>query len=161
MQRLTGIDEEWAEFTGRMVILCNSSLIAAGLVITQAFISVGKLNLPALISLICVALATPLLSGGVVLSSIHVFMHRKYRVEGVSGNIKIINFLSSLGQVAGFIGIVAAFWSILWVLGFMFAVCGFVVYPVVGGYYLHIRKVLKEAAYNERLDNEDEFPFRR
>jgi hypothetical protein len=97
--------------------LINSALVGIGLLITQAFISLGTLDIPATVSIFAFSLATPMLAFNVLVRNL---LFRKKKNPGTRATI----FLWGVGVIASAIGIDAAFWHVSWIAGVLLLTSG-------------------------------------
>jgi hypothetical protein len=106
--------------------LISGGLIAISLILTQVFVASGVFNsanaldIPALICVLAFAFAIPpLVASFVIVFRIEA---RKYVVKPGKG----FWILYIVGVVSVYIGIVAAFWHVIWIAGVIFLVSTFV-----------------------------------
>jgi hypothetical protein len=90
--------------------LATVGLVGAGLVIIQAFIPLGMIDMPVSISILAFAVSIPLLGTNILA----VTVSRKYSAS------KITHILFWLGVIGAGVGITAAFWHASWIAGVMF-----------------------------------------
>jgi hypothetical protein len=107
-------------------------LIAVDLVILQAFLSIGALNPTQFISVTAFAIALPFLAGILTINMIeHYYPFRPQKSKAVH----FVQILFIAGIAADIIGVDAALWSILWIVGVAF-IGAFVISIVIYGIYI-------------------------
>jgi hypothetical protein len=97
---------EWLRQTN----LIYGGLIGVGVVIVQPFLTATTLDQPATISVVAFALAIPLLAALLMLNEEEAFRRRATRS-------RFIDIAKAVAQLCAFVGVVAAFWHILWIAG--------------------------------------------
>jgi hypothetical protein len=90
--------------------LIYGGLIGAGLIILQPFLTATSLDLPATISIVAFSIAIPILAALVMLNHQEAFRRRATRSL-------VVDVARAVAQMAAFVGVVAAFWHILWIGG--------------------------------------------
>lgn len=123
--------------------LMFGGLIVSSLVFLQGLLSSGALDIAELISLSCLGLALPVLSGGLVVNYIGI----EIAPEG-----KTSSWISRLIWAAmsiDFIGITAAIWHASWIPSVLFLAASLISFRI---YYPSCRKMLQKA-YIRATDN--------
>ena len=90
--------------------LIYGGLIAIGVVIVQPFLTGAELDGPATVSVVAFSVATPLLAALIMLNEEETFRRRL----ATSGFVEVAK---AAAQLLAFVGVVAAFWHILWIAG--------------------------------------------
>lgn len=119
----------------RLHTLYAGGLIGISLVIFQGFIGLGKLDTPALISVLTFACAIPLLSGILVANVIE----RRYQYSSPDSRTgKVAETCFYLGILIDLVGIGAAFWHVSFIAGIVF-----IITTILSGllYSIHISKL--------------------
>ena len=112
-----------SEYTTRLHTLYAGGLIGISLIVLQVFIGLGKLDMPALISVLAFATAVPLLSGMLVTN----FIERRYQYSSPRSRIvKVVENSFYLGILIDLVGIAAAFWHLSLIAGIVFTIMTFV-----------------------------------
>src|SRR2546425_4291571 len=112
-----------SEYTIRLHTLYAGGLIGISLIVLQVFIGLGKLDMPALISVLAFATAVPLLSGMLVTN----FIERRYQYSSPRSRIvKVVENSFYLGILIDLVGIAAAFWHLSLIAGIVFTIMTFV-----------------------------------
>ncbi|HZO72750.1 MAG TPA: hypothetical protein VFB60_11150 [Ktedonobacteraceae bacterium] len=96
--------DRYKEFFNKTQSMVSAGFIAFSLVVIQAFISIGKLELPALISVIAFAIAIPML----------VFTYLLNELFSLSKDLTVTKgyrFVWLMALLSSIIGIIATFWS--------------------------------------------------
>jgi hypothetical protein len=101
--------------------LAAGGFVGAGLVIIQAFIPLGMIDIPVSISILAFAVSIPLLGTNILA----VTVSRKYSTS------KITHILFWLGVIGASVGITAAFWHASWIAGVMFIASDIVTITVI------------------------------
>ncbi len=110
-------DSAFHEYETRMSKLAFGGLIGISLIIIQAFISSGPLDLSATISVLSFAVAIPLLAMRIIIDdTIDMSKRIKSSVDGES--------VRWGGLCGATVGMVTAFWHMLWIAGVLFLVSG-------------------------------------
>jgi small-conductance mechanosensitive channel len=99
-------EEEWL----RQLSLIYGGLIAIGVYMVQPFLTASSLDLSAKVCVVAFAVAIPLLAALVVLNRQEAF--RRGATKSVVAEIARV-----VAQTCAFVGVVAAFWQILWIAG--------------------------------------------
>lgn len=108
-----------SEYAIRLHTLYAGGLIAISLIVIQVFIGLGKLDMPALISVLAFASAIPLLSGMLVVNVVE----SKYQFSSPHSKIaKIVESSFYIGILINFVGIAAAFWHVWSIAGIVFII---------------------------------------
>jgi hypothetical protein len=94
--------------------LVYGGLIGAGGILVQPFLSSATLDAPGVVCVVAFAVAIPLLAALAMLNQQEVFRERATRT-------KVVDIAKAVGQLAAFIGVVAAFWHITWIAGVVLA----------------------------------------
>ena len=97
---------EWLRQTN----LIYGGLIGVGVVIIQPFLTASSLELPARISVVAFSVAIPLLAALLLLNEEEAFQRRP-------SNSRFVDLAKAVAQLSAFVGVVAAFWNILWIAG--------------------------------------------
>jgi hypothetical protein len=103
-------------------------LIGIGVVIMQPFIAAASLDLPSKICVVALSLANPLLAVLVMLTQVQPLHH----YASYPGYLFVAK---TVGQVSAFVGVVAAFWHVLWLAGVLVLVSGSVWFALYATYY--------------------------
>ena len=101
-----GQEEEWV----RQNHLAYVGLIGAGLLMVQPFLSARSLDLPAKICVVSFAVSIPLLAALAMVSQQEEFKRRPTTSRAVY-------LAKPVAQLCAFVGVVAAFWHVLWIAG--------------------------------------------
>jgi len=115
MKEDSDIQQEWL----RQNNLIYGGLIAIGVVMVQPFLTAASLDLSAKICIVAFSVAIPLLAALVLVNRQEAFRRRATK----SGFVETARVV---GQVCAFVGVVAAFWHILWIAGVGMLVSGIV-----------------------------------
>ncbi len=91
-------------------LIMNGALFAITLVILQNLLSVGKLDFPQLVSLICFVIAILLLAGFAFID----YMALAAKVDPFTGNRDAAIIIEYVGIFADLAGITAAIWNMSW-----------------------------------------------
>jgi hypothetical protein len=103
----------------RLHTLYAGGLIAVSLIMLQGFLGLGKLDIPAFISVLAFAAAIPLLAGILVINVIE----RRYPYSSPgSKSVKIVENFFYLGILIDLVGIASTFWHISFIAGIIFIV---------------------------------------
>ena len=103
----------------RLHSLYAGGLIAISLIILQDFIAVGKLDLPAHISVVAFAAAVPLLSGMLIAN----IVKSRYSFSSArSALVRVVESSFYFGILIDLVGIGAAFWHTSLIAGIVFIV---------------------------------------
>ncbi len=113
-----------------------AGLIGIGVVIVQALISNRVTDLPAMIAFLAFAIALPMLSMLVILTS----LYTRYRYASFPLYLTAAYVLGEGGAV---LGVVAAFWHLSWVAGVLILISGLF---AVGVYFTYTRQLQKDNA---------------
>lgn len=97
--------------------LISGGLIGIGLLITQAFISLGTYDIPATISIFAFSIAIPFLAWNVLVRTALANENKDPETKGTL-------FLFVTGIIASLIGIDAAFWHVSWIAGVLLLISG-------------------------------------
>lgn len=106
LQRDPGQQQEWL----RQNNLIYGGLIGGGVVLVQPFLTAASLDLPATISVVAFSLAIPILAALLMLNHQEAFRHR-------AATSRFVDLGKATAQLFAFVGVVAAFWHILWIAG--------------------------------------------
>ena len=106
MSEDVGQEEEWV----RQNHLAYVGLIGVGLVMVQPFLSAQSLDLSAKICVVSFAVSIPLLAALAMVSQQEEFKRRPTKSIAVY-------LAKPVAQLCAFVGVVAAFWHILWIAG--------------------------------------------
>ena len=90
--------------------LIYGGLIAIGVVIVQPFLTGAELDGPATLSVVAFSLAIPLLAALIMLNEEETFRRRL-------ATSRFVEVAKAAAQLLAFVGVVAAFWHILWISG--------------------------------------------
>jgi hypothetical protein len=101
-----GQEQEWLGQDN----LIYGGLIGVGLLLVQPFLTAASLDLPAKIGVVAFSVAIPLLAALVLVNRQEAFRRRRTRSV-------LVNITKVVAQTCAFVGIVAAFWHILWIAG--------------------------------------------
>lgn len=107
--------------------LISGGLIGIGLIITQAFISLGTYDIPVIGCICAFSIALPLLAWNVMLRHLLIEKNKKPETNG-SG------FLFATGIFFSLIGIEAAFLHVSWIAAVLLLVSGAIGFAVYGYY---------------------------
>ncbi len=99
--------------------LVNGGLIGISLLITQAFISLGKYDIPATISIFAFSIAIPFLACNVIATHVLASDNKNPETRGT-------DFLFWAGIIASVIGIDATFWHVSWIAGVLLLISGII-----------------------------------
>ena len=106
-----------SKYAIRLHTLYAGGLVAVSLIVLQDLIGLGKLDLPALMSLIAFAAAIPLLSGMLVIAVVET---RYPYISVHSRSIRVIESTFYLGALIDLFGFGAAFWHASLIAGIVF-----------------------------------------
>lgn len=106
LRRAAGQEEEWL----RQNNLAYGGLIGVGVVMVQQFLTAPSLDLSAKICVVAFSVAIPLLAALLMVNRQEAFRRRATR----SG---FVSFAKGAAQICAFVGVVAAFWHIMWIAG--------------------------------------------
>jgi hypothetical protein len=129
LRRVAGQEEEWL----RQNNLAYGGLIGVGVVMVQQFLTASSLDLSAKICVVAFAVAVPLLAALVMVNRQEAYRRRATR----SG---LVSVTKGVAQVFGFMGVVAAFWHIMWIAGVVILVSGIVGVAVYSTGYTRLEK---------------------
>jgi hypothetical protein len=90
--------------------LIYAGLIGVGVVIIQPFLTATSLDLPATVSVVAFSVAIPILAALLLLNEEEAFRRR-------ATNSRFVDAAKAAAQLLAFVGVVAAFWNILWIAG--------------------------------------------
>jgi hypothetical protein len=90
--------------------LTYGGLIGIGVIMVQPFLIAPSLDLSAMICVVALALAIPLLAALVLLNRQEAFRRRFARS-------RLVSVGQAIGQLSAFVGVAAGFWHIHWVAG--------------------------------------------
>jgi hypothetical protein len=127
--------EDWTQKEGwlQQDNLIYVGLIGIGVVIMQPFIAAASLDLSSKISVVAFSLAIPLLAVLVMLTQVQSLHH----YAAYPGYLVVAK---TVGQVSAFVGVVAAFWHVLWIAGVMVLVSGIVGFALYATYYKRLER---------------------
>jgi cation transport ATPase len=114
-------------------------LIAIGLVLVQPFLTATTLDWPAKICVLAFSAAIPLLAALVLVNRQENFRRR------VTGSL-LVRVTQSIALLLAFVGVVAAFWHIMWFAGVGVLVSGFAAIGVHSAGYYRLELAAKAAA---------------
>jgi hypothetical protein len=117
-------------------IVCGG-LIAISLIILQDYVSSDKLDIPAYISMLALAISLPLLSGHILLNAI-IIKHKFILANKKYASLMILYFIGSFCAV---VGVAAAIWHVLWIAALIFVV-------ITAAYFI------LQVKYSDELDSE-------
>ena len=129
LRRIAGQEEEWL----RQNNLAYGGLIGVGVVMVQQFLTAASLDLSAKICVTSFSVAIPLLAALVMVNRQEAYRRRAAR----SG---FISYTKGAAQVCAFVGVVAAFWHILWIAGVGILASGILALAVYSVGYTRLEK---------------------
>jgi hypothetical protein len=129
LRRVAGQEEEWL----RQNNLAYGGLIGIGVVMVQQFLTAASLDLSAKICVVAFSVAIPLLAALVMVNRQEAFRRRATR----SG---FVSFMKGAAQVCAFVGVVAAFWHIMWIAGVGILASGIVGMAVYSAGYTRLER---------------------
>jgi hypothetical protein len=100
------LQQEWLRQDG----LIYAGLIAGCVALAQPLLTAPSLDLPAAIAVVAFAVAIPLLAALLMVTQHEAFRRRR-------ADVPLVMIAKGLAQGAAVVGLVAAFWHILWVAG--------------------------------------------
>jgi hypothetical protein len=121
--------EEWLQQDN----LIYAGLIGIGVVLMPPFIAAASLDLPSKICVVAFSLAIPLLAVLVMLTQVQSLHH----YATYPGYLVIAK---TVGQVSAFVGVVAAFWHVLWIAGVVVLVSGIAGLGLYATYYKRLER---------------------
>jgi hypothetical protein len=98
--------QEWL----RQNNLMFGGLLGAGAVLVQPLVNAASLGSAATISVVAFSIAMPLLAALLLLNHQEAFRQRASRS-------RVVDVAKAVAQLSAFVGVVAAFWSIVWMAG--------------------------------------------
>lgn len=108
-------------------------LIAIGLIMVQPFLTVTALDASAKTCVIAFSAAIPLLAALVLINRQEEFRRR------TTGSV-LVRITQSVALLLAFVGVVAAFWHIMWLAGVVILACGFVALMVHSAGYMGLER---------------------
>lgn len=122
--------EDWTQKEGwlQQDSLIYGGLIGICVVIMQPFIAATSLDVPFKICIVAFSLAIPMLAVLIMLTQVQSLHH----YASYPGYLVIARIV---GQVSAFIGVIAAFWHMLWIAGVVVLVSGVVGLALYATYY--------------------------
>jgi hypothetical protein len=106
LRRDPALVEEWL----RQNNLIYGGLLAGGVALVQPFLTAPSLDLAARISVVAFSVAIPLLAALLMVNQQEAYRRRMT-------NSRPVAVAKAIAQSAAFVGVVAAFWHILWLAG--------------------------------------------
>jgi hypothetical protein len=103
-------DPELQQELVRRNSLGYGGLIAIGVVMVQPFLTAASLDLSARICILAFSVAIPLLAALVLVNRQEVFRRRWTKSV-------LVSIAQVVAQLCAFVGVVAGFWHILWIVG--------------------------------------------
>lgn len=103
-------------------------LIGIGVVIMQPFLTTRSLDLSALICIVAFSLAIPLLAMLVMLAHLQASHHD-------TSSSLTLSIAKAVGLACASVGVVAAFWHILWIAGVVVLASGIAGFALYASYY--------------------------
>jgi hypothetical protein len=116
--------QEWV----RQNNLAYVGLMGVGVVVVQPFLTSASIDLSAKICVVSFAVAIPLLAALVLVSEQEAF--RRRRTESI-----VVSVAKPVAQACAFVGLVAAFWHIIWIAGVAMLAAAFVAVGVQSAGY--------------------------
>jgi Ca2+/Na+ antiporter len=130
--------EEFKKFGDLVGILVNAGLITINLIILQVWISSGPPDPSSFISLIAIAVSTPMLSFDLLTRQIP-----DLRVPNKM-TIFLLRMNAILSVIIAAIGVVAAMWHVSWIAGIIIMLIGFYCYLLYNFVWNYTEKSLKK-----------------
>jgi len=103
-------DAELEQEPVRQNSLGYGGLIVIGVIMVQPFLTAGSLDLSATICIVAFSVAIPLLAALILINRQEAFRRRRTRSV-------LVVVTQVVAQLCAFVGVVAAFWHILWIAG--------------------------------------------
>ena len=113
-------------------------LIGIGVVIMQPFLTAGSLNLSAEICVVAFSLAIPLLSILVMIT--HLQASHDNTLSSLTNGSLTYGIAKTVGLVSASVGVVAAFWHVLWIAGVIVLVSGIAGFALYTTYYRRLAR---------------------
>lgn len=109
----------------------TGGLIAISIVILQALISLGKLDMPSTVSLVALSISMPLAASFLFIR----FVQSAYGINTYEW--RVISILTVVSYIIGFIGITAAIWHASPLAGVVFLIVGSIAFVFSMVYYVY------------------------
>jgi hypothetical protein len=120
-------EEEWI----RQNNLAYVGLMGVGVVMVQPFLTAPALDLSAVICVVAFSVAIPLLAALAMVNQQEAFRRR-------ATNSMTVSVAKAFAQMCAFVGLVAAFWHILWIAGVGILASGIVGVAVYSAGYVRL-----------------------
>ena len=130
--------------------LTYGALIAGGVLVVQPFLTAPSLDLAALVSVVAFSVAIPLLAGLML-------VNREELLRGRRTRSILVTIGQAVAYAGAFIGLVAAFWHIVWFAGVAILVSGLVAIGIHSAGYTRLAQ--DGGASPEETDGRPEEPL--
>lgn len=129
MKQDSAQEVEWL----RQLNLIYVGLAGAGLLMVQPFLTAASLDLSARICVVAFSIAIPLLAALVM-------VNRQETFRGRLTNSVLVGIARAIAQLSAFVGVVAAFWHMLWIAGVGILASGIIGVAVHSAGYVRLER---------------------